>query len=95
MQWHNSLETIISNQDGELGASRIKGDNEDLENTKLWIEKHNLFDDNEPLLRSTATGLTATEGDGINCDKAEKNGQAIQDQLDDISITESAIKKKD
>ena len=35
----------------------------------------------------------ATEGDGINCDEAEKIGQAIQDQLDSISITEATIKK--
>ena len=37
----------------------------------------------------------ATEGDGINRDEAEKIGQAIQDQLDGISITEATIKKKD
>ena len=59
------------------------------------MENHNSFDDNEPLLRSIATGLTVTEGDGINCDKAEKIGQPIQDQLDSISITEATIKKKD
>ena len=61
----------------------------------MWIENHNPFDDNEPLLRSIATGLTATKGDGINCDEAEKIGQAIQDQLNGISITEATIKKKD
>ena len=61
----------------------------------MWIENHNSFDDNEPLLRSIATGLTVTERDGINCDKAEKIGQPIQDQLDSISITEATIKKKD
>ena len=60
----------------------------------MWIENHNPFDDNEPL-RSIATGLTATEGDGINCDEAEKIGQAIQNQLDGISITEATVKKKD
>ena len=51
----------------------------------MRIENHNPFDDNEPLLRSIATGLTATEGDGINCDEAEKIGQDIQ----------ATIKKKD
>ena len=100
-QVHNAMTQLTgnhhktSNPDAELVASRIKRDNEDLENIKLWIENHNPFDDNEPLLTSIATGLTATEGDGINCDEAEKNGQAIQDQLDDISITEATIKKKD
>ena len=100
-QVHNAVTQLTenhhktSNQDSELGASRVKRDNEDLENIKLWIENHNPFDYNEPLLRSIATGLTATEGGGINCDEAEKNGQAIQDQLHDISITEATIKKKD
>ena len=61
----------------------------------MWIENHNPFDDNEPLLRSIAAGLMATEGDGINRDEAEKIGQAIQDQLDGISVTEATIKKKD
>ena len=61
----------------------------------MWIENHNPFDDNEPLLRSIETGLMATEGDGINRDEAEKIGQAIQGQLDGISITEATIKKKD
>ena len=99
-QVHNAMTQLTgnhhktSNPDAELVASRIKRDNENLENIKLWIENHNPFDDNEPLLTSIATGLTATEGDGINCDEAEKNGQAIQDQLDDISITETTIKKK-
>ena len=100
-QVHNAMTQLTgnhhktSNQHAELGVSRIKRDNDDLENIKLWIENSNPFDDNEPLLRSIATGLTATEGDGINCDEAEKIGQAIQDQLDGISITESTIKKKD
>ena len=61
----------------------------------MWIENHNPFDDNEPLLRSIATGLMATEGNGINRDEAEKIGQAVQDQLDGISITEATIKMKD
>ena len=100
-QVHNAMTQLTgnhhktSNPDAELGASRIKRDNEDLENIKLWIENHNPFDDNEPLLRNIATGITATEGDGINCDEAEKIGQAIHDQLDGISITEATIKKKD
>ena len=100
-QVHNAMTQLTgnhhktSNQHAELRASRIKRDNKDLDNIKLWIKNYNPFDDNELLLRSIATGLTATEGDGINCDEVEKIGQAIQDQLDDISITEATIKKKD
>ena len=47
------------------------------------------------MLRSIATGLTAMAGDGINCDEANKAGQAVQDQLDGISLAEVKIKKKD
>ena len=101
VQVHNAMTQLTgnhyqtSNQRGELGVSRIKRDNDDLEKIKLWIENHNPFYDNEPLLRSIATGLLGTEEDGITCDEAEKIGQAIQDQLDGISITEATIKKKD
>ena len=97
-QVHNAMTQLTgmtSNQHAELRASRIKRDNKDLENIKLWRKNYNPFDDNELLLRSIATGLTAMEGDGINCDEVEKIGQAIQDQLDDISITDATIKKKD
>lgn len=60
----------------------------------MWIENHNPFNENEPLLKSIATGLTAIEGNGINCDEAEKVVQAIQDQLDGICFAEAKIKKK-
>ena len=61
----------------------------------MWIEIHNPFNVNEPLLKSIATGLTKIEGNGINCDEAEKVAQAIQDQLDGICFAEAKIKKKD
>ena len=64
-QGHNAMTQLTgnhhktSNQHAELGASRIKRLSDDLEKIKLWIENHNPFDDNKPLLRSIATGLTA------------------------------------
>lgn len=61
----------------------------------MWIEIHNPFNVNELLLKSIATGLTKIEGNGINCDEAEKVAQAIQDQLDGICFAEAKIKKKD
>jgi len=70
-----------SNQHAELAATRITCNNDDLEEIQLWIDNHNPFDENEQLLRSIATGLSAVEGDGINCDQAAKVGQAIQDHF--------------
>lgn len=35
------------------------------------------------------------EGNGINCDEAEKVSRAFQDQLDGISFAKANVKKKD
>ena len=65
----------------------------------MRIENHNPIYDNEPLLRSIATGLTATEGDGINCDEAEKIGQDIQatikkkDQIKTLELLKMGVEK--
>jgi hypothetical protein len=39
--------------------------------------------------------MISDERDAVNCDQAEKVGQAIQDKLDGISILASKIKRKD
>ena len=100
-QIHNSMTEITgnyhktSNQHTEIGTNRIKRDNEDLEKIKLWLETHDPFDENEPFLKNIATGVTATEEDGINCDTAENIGQEIQNKLDGAPFTEAKIKRND
>lgn len=83
-----------SNQHVELGASRMKRDQDDLEKIKTWLDINDPFDENEPLLKSIASGLTAQEGDKINCDDAESVGKYIQNLLDDVSFGDATIKKK-
>lgn len=61
----------------------------------MWKENHNPFGENVLLPRSILTGLTTIEGNGINCDEAEKVSQPFQDQLDGISFAEAKVKKKD
>ena len=39
-----------------------------------WFRLHDPFDGNVPQLRSLASGLASSEGDGINCDETEKVG---------------------
>ena len=73
----------------------MKRDNEDLEKLKVWLKTNNPFIEEEPSLKSSSTGLTASEADQINCDDAEKVGKAIQKQLDEISFLEAKIKCKD
>ncbi|CAF2743926.1 unnamed protein product [Lepeophtheirus salmonis] len=85
-----------SNQDAELGKNRMKRDNYNFEKIRPWIKSHTSFDENEHALRCIATGVTTTEGDGINCDDAESVGEAIEDQLlYGILYSESKTKKKE
>ena len=84
-----------SGQHVDLGCSRMKGDNEDLEKLKFWLKTNNPFIEEEPSLKSISTGLTASEADQINCDDAEKVRKAIQKQLDEISFLKAKIKRKD
>ena len=82
-----------SEQHIELGTSRIKRDNSDLQKLVEWFDIHNPFDCSIPQLRSLTSGLTAVEGDGINCDDAENVGYIIQQYIDGLCIEEAKIKR--
>ena len=43
---------------------------------------HDPFNGTVPQLRSLSSGLTAREGDGINCHEAEKVDEVIQRSMD-------------
>ena len=49
----------------------------------------------DPNLNSLSTGLTASVGDGINCDQAEQVGFEIQKKLDNACIEDVKFKRKD
>ena len=55
-----------SGQHVELGASRVRRDNADLEKIIHWFGDHDSFYINDPSLRSLLTGLYAEEADRIN-----------------------------
>ena len=42
-----------------------------------------------------SSGLTAADGDGINCDSIEEVGANIQEKLNNIHVTEASLKRKD
>ena len=62
-------------------------DCEDVRSFQRWFDQHEPFDLDEHRLHSLSSGLTATDGGGINCDKNEEVGMKLQKQLDNISIT--------
>lgn len=84
-----------SEQHSELGESRSTRDYSDLNTVQTWFDQHEPFDTNETRLRSLSSGLTASEGDGVNCHEVEKVGACIQRKLDDIKIPEASIKRSD
>ena len=96
---HNSMSSLTkllhvsSEQDVELGASRKRRDNIDLQKIISWFNDHNPFSVNEPCLKRLSTGLIANEE--INCDDAEKVGENVQKSLDNLTIEEAKISKKD
>ena len=95
---HNSMISlakllhVTSEQHVELGASRKRRDNNDLQKITNWFSAHNPFLVNEPSLKSLSTGLIATEE--IDCDEAEKVGENIQKTLDNITIEEAKVSRK-
>ena len=75
--------------------SRCERDFQDLLKIQEWFDEHEPFDVKEVKLRSLSSGLTTTEGDGINPDKAEEVGLKIQIQLDGLNVAEASIKRRD
>ena len=101
MAVHDAMTTLTnrrtrsSEQHVDLGASRCRRDYEDMMKIKAWLDQHEPFDENVPGLRSLSTGLTAKEGDGVNCDMAEEVGLTIHRKLDNVVFTEAKISRAD
>ena len=89
------LKHMTSEQHIELGLSRSKRDFQDLSKIQEWFDQHEPFDLNEPRLRSLSSGLTATNGDGINCDQTEIVGAKIQKTLDNVTVLEASIRRNE
>ena len=77
----------------DMGRARRNHDWRDMRKIMEWCVVHDPFDGTVPQLRSLARGLTAREGDGINCDKTEKVGKAIQRSMDGKSVSEATMKR--
>ena len=96
---HNSMSSLTSllhvssERYVELGVSRKRRNNIDLQKMIGWLNDHNPFSITEPCLKSLSAGIVATEG--INCDDAETVGENIQKSLDNLTVEEAKISKKD
>jgi len=99
---HGSMTTLTgwnyqtSDKHIGLGTSKSNCDFCNLKSIQQCIRfgQREPFDLTEHRLRSLPSGLMATDNDCISCDKVEIRAR-LQKQLDNLSISEASIKRKD
>ena len=81
----------------DQGTSRSKRDQQDLGKIQSWFCQYEPFHHNQPKLcsKTLSSGLTASEGDGVNCDQKEQVGAKIHKQLGNVRVTDALIKRSD
>ena len=90
-----TVNRVSSEQHVELGATRKQRDQKDMSSFMLWLQSHNPFDTTSKELRSISCGLTANEGDKINCDDAETVGRKLQEKLDGVCFENVSMKRSE
>ena len=96
---HDAMTTITntkhktSEQHVDLSLSWSNRDFKDLGKIQEWFEQHEPFNLSEGRLCSLSSGLTATDGDGVDCDITEEVGAKIQKKLDNVSVAEASLKE--
>ena len=78
-----------------MRTSRSHRDFRDLGKIQEWFNHHKPFNLSEHKLRSLSSGLTITDGNGINCHNTEEVRRKIQENLDNINVLEASIKKSE
>ena len=81
-----------SDQRVELGSIYCNRDVGDLNTILKWLAQHNPFDIQRPELRSLSSGLTASGGDGVNCDRSQKLDSYSKENSMTSNITKHRLK---
>jgi len=79
-------EYTSTDQHREMGTTREKRDRSDMSKILAWFDDRDPFDRSDGRLCCLVSGLTAVDGDGINCDIAEDVGAGLQRQMDGVSF---------
>ena len=91
----SGVKTRTSEQHVDMGASRCKRDNEDRLKFTTWLEERNPFTYKDEHLHSLSTGIVSVIGkDSVNCERAEELGWQIQEELDNMSLADASVKRK-
>ena len=80
-----------SDQHVELGSTRCNRDVGDFNTILKWLAQNNPFDIQRPKLTSLSSGLTASDGDGVNCDEVEEVGLLLDENLMKSNITKHLL----
>ena len=88
-----NLKHTTSEQHTECGKARARRDTHDTIRLVNWFDSYDPFDLTEPSLRSISSGLTAQDGDKINCDRAEEVGLEIHRHIDDAEVSDVSFKR--
>jgi len=88
----NGKDTMSDHVD--LSKARIRRDINDVAKLVEWFKSFDPFGQCDSRLRSLSSGVTAVDGDGINCDLAEQVGAAIHQQLDGVDFTDVVLRNK-
>ena len=80
-----------SDQHVELGSTRCNRDVGDFNTILKWLAQNNPFDIQRPKVTSLSSGLTASDGDGVNCDEFEEVGLLLGENLMKSNITKHLL----
>lgn len=81
-----------SEQHVEHTSARRKRYVVDMTGVFSWISQYNPFDPGQPELRLVPSGLTVSDGSGINCNIVWETGHPIQKKLDNVNDLESSLR---
>ena len=93
MTYVTGLVHRTSDQHVELGSTRCNRDVGDLNTILKWLAQHNPFDIQRLELRSLSSGLTVSDGNGVNCHEVEEIGFLLQGKLYDFKYHEASTKR--
>jgi len=79
----------------DTSLAQARRDLSDINKLVEWLEVTDPFSMEDLRLRSLGSGVTASDGDGVNCDSAEEIGRCIMKKLDNCQYAEVVMKKAD
>jgi hypothetical protein len=88
------MDTASESEHVDMSKARVHRDIKDVAKLVDWFTSFDPFGQPDYQLRSLSSGVTAVDGDGINCDSIEQVGATIHQVLDGVAFTDAVLRKK-